>query len=166
MKSRDRSRIERNRYELHYASASQNSGAEVPREDPMERRRRLAEQLGVKLGPNGWVDPVGLTLETYYTLTRRTSRNPLQMMGDMLRMAHGDFGHLTGQNGVIVSVLTDEDPVHGKTVDEDFSLGLIFERHPELRNAVIQRVDDYLGSPVYRVTMPEEASDGQSRTDA
>ena len=72
--------------------------------------------------------------------------NPI---GKTLAEIHKEFGFNMG--GYAVFVLQDENDTTGKQLDEDFSIGLILQKHPEYANSKVKYENDFYGTAVLRV---------------
>ena len=70
-------------------------------------------------------------------------------IGKTLAEIHKDCGfHFKGYS---VFVLQDENDKTGIRLDEDFSIGLILQKHPEYANCKVKYENDFFGTTVLRV---------------
>lgn len=70
-------------------------------------------------------------------------------VGKTLAEIHKDYGfHIKGYS---VFVLQDENDKTGIYLDEDFSIGLILQKHPEYANSKVKYENDFFGTTVLRV---------------
>ena len=70
-------------------------------------------------------------------------------IGKTLAEIHKDLG--ANSNGYAVFVLENEDDTVGKRLDEDFSIGLILNKHPEYAHYKVKYENYFYGEIVLRV---------------
>ena len=70
-------------------------------------------------------------------------------IGKTLAEIHKECG--SRSHGYSVFVLEDNKDTIGKRLDEDFSVGLILEKHPQYANCKVKRENDFYGTTVLRV---------------
>lgn len=70
-------------------------------------------------------------------------------IGKTLTEIHEDCG--ARAHGYVVFVLEDEKDTIGKILDEDFSIGLILQKHPEYADYRVKYENDSYGKAVLRV---------------